>query len=1263
MKSAAFCLLGLLLFFAAPAFASFHDNGNGTVTDSETGLTWQKTADTAAKSWQEALAACASLTLAGQSDWRLPNRNELQSIVDYRYADPAIDSNVFSNTSGIFWTSTTLVDSPSYAYTVDFNSGAVGATRKDDTSVQVRVRAVRGGVTPVPPPSFFYNNGNGTVTDSRTGLVWRQVPLDVDSNGAADALTWQEALAAATKLSFAGQSDWRLPNRNELQSIVDYRYADPAIDSNVFPKVTGGSFWTSTTVADSPSYAYTVDFNSGAVSFLGKTEKQPKVLVVRGQVTPVPPPSFFYNNGNGTVTDSRTGLVWRQVPLDVDSNGAADALTWQEALAAATKLSFAGQSDWRLPNRNELQSIVDYRYADPAIDSNVFPKVTGGSFWTSTTVADSPSYAYTVDFNSGAVGSTGKTEKQPQVLAVRGRQSISSGAFKFVGIPDTVTANTPFTLELIAEDSAFNGTVKLNIQDGGGVNPVSVTLTNGRWQGNVSITRSGKTRLIASYSPLNGGSLFGSSSWFEVVDDQNTNADLQVTIVESKAVYSAGDTLGYNIYVNNLGKDDAPDVTIDLSCTEGFDLNAASCSGYNSSICQDEGLKTKFTASIHAGQYVVIKAYGQARAGYNSIKLTAEAHDSVVHDPLETNNRAISVLQTDIPDLPGSNKTELRILPGSASNSTTADTIVLTHGLQDLSCNAEELWTGSKSEPAQAGYLIQQAIEKTGKPVNIYQFFWKGACQQHLAGIPLDTSYKWAKLHINAAAKELANKLFNKLGPNYDKKIHFISHSLGTAVTAYAAKEFLTKATKVSKAQVTILDHPNHIGKIAGFLWNDAESEEQWGFDENFFANTLPFDRAGLNLYVDNYYSAFSAINKIFSAGVGSKIKGPKVFNHDALISPFQVGHTLLPDEAFVDNDHSGVHQWYRWTMKPNEEENFEGETVCPDNQWNNKPKSFVGIPLINFTLNPCPEKRGGWRESILLHDTINFPAFNGGEKDKTNNSTVTPSSNTQHGCGLINSSGSLLSALCIEAPVTSASPARDSQLASATEAPQIPKSSIEFTVTVPKFLRYISFDYSFPKIGDGDYVYIFLDGVPVWKMSGDGLTAGETVASGLIPVRAAAGQKKLIIALYGVGEQNAQFSLNNFKFTTVADSDGDGVPDDEDTFPNDPSEWLDTDKDGIGNNADLDDDNDGVADSSDAFPLDASEWKDTDGDGIGDNADADDDNDGIADNTDNCLLVANPNQEDENGYQDGDGIGDACETLPGTGEFLPAVLRLLLGN
>ncbi len=86
-------------------------------------------------------------------------------------------------------------------------------------------------------------------------------------------------------------------------------------------------------------------------------------------------------------------------------------------------------------------------------------------------------------------------------------------------------------------------------------------------------------------------------------------------------------------------------------------------------------------------------------------------------------------------------------------------------------------------------------------------------------------------------------------------------------------------------------------------------------------------------------------------------------------------------------------------------------------------------------------------------------------------------------------------------------------------------------------------------------------------------------------------------------------------------DSDGDGVVDSIDAFPNDRLEWLDTDGDGIGNNSDPDDDNDGWLDTVDAFPQNPAEWLDTDGDGIGNNADDDDDGDGIVDLADPTPL------------------------------------------
>lgn len=130
--------------------------------------------------------------------------------------------------------------------------------------------------------------------------------------------------------------------------------------------------------------------------------------------------------------------------------------------------------------------------------------------------------------------------------------------------------------------------------------------------------------------------------------------------------------------------------------------------------------------------------------------------------------------------------------------------------------------------------------------------------------------------------------------------------------------------------------------------------------------------------------------------------------------------------------------------------------------------------------------------------------------------------------------------------------------------------------------------------------------------------------------------------------------------FNWIIDSDGDGVPDPDDAFPEDPTESEDSDGDGVGDNGDVfpgdptesrDTDGDGVGNNSDAFPFNSSEWTDADGDGYGDNGDAfpqdntewaDTDGDGVGDNTD-----AFPNDPDETVDSDLDGHGDNSDAFP----------------
>jgi len=108
----------------APNLESYKDNGDGTVTDNVTGLSWQQSVPTTTYAREAAVAYCAGLSLAGHTNWRLPSYVELFSVVDPGAFSPSVDAAVFPSTpSDYFWSSTPFAAASGSAWAVDFTSG------------------------------------------------------------------------------------------------------------------------------------------------------------------------------------------------------------------------------------------------------------------------------------------------------------------------------------------------------------------------------------------------------------------------------------------------------------------------------------------------------------------------------------------------------------------------------------------------------------------------------------------------------------------------------------------------------------------------------------------------------------------------------------------------------------------------------------------------------------------------------------------------------------------------------------------------------------------------------------------------------------------------------------------------------------------------------------------------------------------------------------------------------------------------------------
>jgi hypothetical protein len=272
-------------------------------------------------------------------------------------------------------------------------------------------------------PSYT-NNGDGTITDNVTGLMWQQ-SFDHNGDGSIDyddKLTYDEVINVAGSVKTAGYTDWRLPTIKEMYSLIlfsgrdisgyegtstdglipfmntdyfDFAYGDldagerlidmQCATTNVYVDESAGELVFGVNFADGRIKGY-------GTSLPGIGDKAFNYLLVRGRSDYGV--NDFIDNGDGTITDNATGLMWMQ-----DDNG--EGVLWKDALSYAEGMEYAGFNDWRLPDAKELQSVLDYSRspgttssaaADPLFNSTQITNEAGQAdypyYWSSTTHAN-----------------------------------------------------------------------------------------------------------------------------------------------------------------------------------------------------------------------------------------------------------------------------------------------------------------------------------------------------------------------------------------------------------------------------------------------------------------------------------------------------------------------------------------------------------------------------------------------------------------------------------------------------------------------------------------------------------------------------------------------------------------------------------------------------------------------------------------------------------------------------------------------------------
>ena len=256
-------------------------------------------------------------------------------------------------------------------------------------------------------PLSFTDNGDSTITDNNTGLIWQKTD--------GGEMTYENAISYCKNFSLTGKSDWRLPSSHELFSINYFNALNPAINTTYFTKTAAEYWWTSDKRADDSTRIWAVNAGGG-VGAHPKTEtvsaggiKKFHVRAVRNSITTTFTVSHFTDNGDGTISDNYTGLTWQKIQ-------SATLLTWEEALAYSNTFSLGGKTGWRVPNVKELNSLNDEKLIKPSFNKTYFTNVLSGNYWSSTTMYNTAAQAWDINVDYGIISYNDKTVKENVIL-------------------------------------------------------------------------------------------------------------------------------------------------------------------------------------------------------------------------------------------------------------------------------------------------------------------------------------------------------------------------------------------------------------------------------------------------------------------------------------------------------------------------------------------------------------------------------------------------------------------------------------------------------------------------------------------------------------------------------------------------------------------------------------------------------------------------------------------------------------------------------